>query len=62
MQTHTRIDLWPDAPAFDIVLCDSRMPDGSDGDCCARGYLRCALADFKAQTWIARLLQPQARS
>jgi len=53
MQTHTRIDLWPDAPAFDIVLCDSRMPDGSDWDCCVRGYLRSALADFKAQTGLS---------
>lgn len=50
MRTHTRIDLWPDAPAFDLVLCDSRMPDGSDWDCCVRSFMRSALADFKAHT------------
>ena len=49
-QTHTRIDIWPDAPAFDLVLCDSRLPDGRDWDCCVRAYMRSALADFKAET------------
>lgn len=53
MQTHTRVDIWPDAPAFDLVLCDSRMPDGSDWDCCVRAFMRSALADFRAQTGLA---------
>jgi len=50
LQTHTRVDIWPDAPAFDLVLCDSRLADGSDWDCCVRAFMRSALSDFKAMT------------
>lgn len=48
--TRTVVDLWPAEPAFDLVLCDSRNPDGSDWECCTRAFLRSALAELKAQT------------
>ena len=53
--THTRVDIWPDAPAFDIVLCDSRNADGSDWDCCTRSFFRHALNDLRAETGLELL-------
>ena len=53
--THTRVDMWADAPAFDIVLCDSRTSDGSDWDCCTRAFLRHALDDLRAETGLELL-------
>ena len=49
-ETETRIDIWDDAPAFHFVLCDSKMPDGSSWDCCTRGFMLAALADFERET------------
>jgi glutamine synthetase len=49
-ETETRIDVWPDAPAFHFVLCDSKMPDGSSWDCCPRGFMLKALDDFEHET------------
>lgn len=45
-----RIDMWADAPALHMYLCDSKNPDGSDWDCCTRSFLRSALADLRAET------------
>jgi glutamine synthetase len=52
-ETETRVDIWPDAPAFHIALCDSKMPDGSNWDCCTRGFMLKALADFERETGLA---------
>jgi glutamine synthetase len=49
-ETETRIDIWDDAPAFHFFLCDSKMPDGSNWDCCTRGFMLKALADFERET------------
>ena len=49
-ETETRIDIWDDAPAFHFLLCDSKMPDGSNWDCCTRGFMLQALADFERET------------
>lgn len=45
-----RIDMWADAPPFHIYLCDSKNPDGTDWDCCARAFLRAALDDLQQET------------
>lgn len=47
--TETRIDIWEDAPAFHMVLCDS-MLGGRNWDCCVRGFYKRALADLEAET------------
>lgn len=49
-ETEVRLDLWPDAPPFHIVLCDSNTPDGRNWDCCARGFYRDAHARLEAAT------------
>ena len=49
-ETETRIDIWPDAPAFHFFLCDARMPDGGSWECCTRGFMLKALADFERET------------
>jgi glutamine synthetase len=49
-ETETRIDIWDDAPAFHFFLCDSKLPDGSNWDCCTRGFMLKALADFERET------------
>jgi glutamine synthetase len=36
-------------PAFDLVLCDARMPDGSLWPCCPRTALKSALARLKEE-------------
>lgn len=48
--THTRVALWDDAPAFNLVLCDSRNPDGSDWECSTRGFMKSALDDLRRET------------
>jgi glutamine synthetase len=49
-ETETRIDIWPDAPAFHFILCDSKMADGSSWECCPRGFMLKALEDFERET------------
>jgi len=49
-ETETRVDIWEDAPAFHFFLCDSRTADGSSWDCCTRGFMLAALADFERET------------
>jgi glutamine synthetase len=49
-ETETRIDIWPDAPALHFFLCDARMADGSSWECCTRGFMLKALADFEHET------------
>lgn len=49
-ETETRIDIWGDAPPLHFFLCDSRIADGSNWDCCTRGFMKRALADFEAET------------
>jgi glutamine synthetase len=48
--TETRIDIWPDAPPLHFLLCDSKVADGSNWDCCTRGFMKSALADFERET------------
>jgi glutamine synthetase len=49
-ETETRIDIWEDAPPFHFFLCDSKVADGSNWDCCTRGFMKAALADFERET------------
>ncbi len=49
-QTETRIDIWEDAPPLHFLLCDSKVADGSNWDCCTRGFMKSALADFERET------------
>ncbi|MBL9033522.1 MAG: glutamine synthetase, partial [Rhodospirillaceae bacterium] len=48
--TETRVDIWPDAGPLHFFLCDSRMPDGSSWECCARGFMLKALDALEAET------------
>jgi glutamine synthetase len=45
-----RLDLWPGTPPFHILMCDSNMNDGANWECCTRGFMKAALADFRAET------------
>ena len=45
-----RVDIWPDAPAFHMYLCDAKNSDGSDWDCCTRAFMRHAMDDLRAET------------
>src|SRR5262249_42258554 len=49
-ETDTRIDIWEDAPPYHFFLCDSKVADGSNWDCCTRGFMKAALADFERET------------
>lgn len=49
-ETETNIDIWPDAPPYRFYLCDSKVADGSNWDCCTRGFMKQALADFERET------------
>lgn len=49
-ETETRVDIWDDAPALHFFMCDSKVADGSNWDCCTRGFMKRALADFEAET------------
>jgi glutamine synthetase len=49
-ETETRVDIWYDAPALHFFMCDSMMPDGSTWDCCTRGFMKKALAEFEQVT------------
>ncbi len=48
--TETRIDIWPDAAPLHFFLCDSKMPDGSNWECCARGFMLTALEALERET------------
>ena len=48
--TETRVDIWPDASPLHFYMCDSLMPDGTNWECCTRGFMKKALADLKAET------------
>lgn len=48
--TETRLDIWPDVPPLHFFLCDSKLPDGSNWDCCTRSFMTAALADFERET------------
>ena len=48
--TETRIDIWPDAPPLNFFLCDSKVADGTNWECCTRGFMKKALAAFEAET------------
>ncbi len=49
-ETETRVDIWPDATPLHFFMCDSLMPDGSNWECCTRGFMKQALAAFEAET------------
>ena len=49
-ETETRVDIWDEAPAFHFFLCDSKTADGKNWDCCTRGFMLAALADFEHET------------
>jgi glutamine synthetase len=53
--THTRVDIWPDSPALEFVLCDSLNSDGTAWECCTRDFLRRALDDLKSETGLELL-------
>ena len=48
--TETRVDIWPDASPLHFFLCDSKIADGSNWECCARGFMKKALDAFEAET------------
>lgn len=48
-ETLTRVDIWEDAPAFHMVMCDSIF-EGRNWDCCVRGFYKQALADLASAT------------
>jgi glutamine synthetase len=48
--TETRVDVWADAPPFHFFLCDSKTADGDNWECCTRGFMLKALADFERET------------
>jgi glutamine synthetase len=50
LATETRIDIWQDAPPLNFFLCDSKVADGTNWECCTRGYMKKALAAFEAET------------
>ena len=45
-----RVDIWPDAPAFHMYLCDAKTADGTDWDCCTRAFMRHAMDDLRSET------------
>ena len=49
-ETKVRLDLWPGTPAFHILMCDSNLNDGTNWECCTRGFMKKALRDFEAET------------
>ncbi len=49
-ETETRVDIWPDAPAFHLYLCHARTQDGDEWDCSTRGFFTRALEDLHAET------------
>lgn len=49
-ETETRVAVWDGAPAFHFFLCDSKVADGSNWDCCTRGFMKRALDEFEAAT------------
>lgn len=53
--THTVVDIWPDSPALELVLCDSLNADGSYWECCTRNFLRSALDDLRGETGLELL-------
>ena len=50
LDTHTRVDIWPGAPALNLYLSDARTADGLDWDCCTRAFMRSALDDLRTET------------
>jgi glutamine synthetase len=48
--TETKVDIWPDGIPLHFFLCDSLMPDGSNWDCCTRGFMKRALEALKKET------------
>lgn len=53
--TQLRINLWPDQPPFNVILCDAFLADGTPWDACPRGFLRMALDDLEREVGL-RLL------
>jgi glutamine synthetase len=49
-ETEVRVDIWPDAAPLHFFMCDSKVSDGSNWECCTRGYMKKALAAFEAET------------
>jgi glutamine synthetase len=49
-ESEVRVDIWPDAPALHLFMCDSKVASGENWDCCTRGFMKRALADFRAET------------
>ena len=49
-ETAVRLDLWPGTPPFHMLMCDSKLNDGTSWECCTRGFMTSALADFEAET------------
>ena len=49
-ETAVRIDVWDDAPALSLVLCNTLDSNGASWECCARGFLERAAADLEGLT------------
>jgi glutamine synthetase len=49
-ETEVRVDIWPDAAPLHFFMCDSKVADGSNWECCTRGYMKKAVAAFEAET------------
>jgi len=49
-ETETRVDIWPDAAPLHFFMCNSLMPDGSNWECCTRGFMTKALTALTAET------------
>lgn len=49
-ETETRIDLWPGMPPLHFLLCNSKLADGSNWDCCTRNFMTTALQEFERET------------
>lgn len=48
--TRVHVDLWPDVPPLDFLLCDIVETDGRPWDCCPRTFLRDALDRLRRET------------
>jgi glutamine synthetase len=49
-ETAVRIDIWDDAPALSLVLCNTLDRNGTPWECCARDFLDRAAGDLERLT------------
>ena len=56
LDAHLRVVLRPDAPALNMVMCDTLETDGSPWECCTRSFLKAALADLEDETGLTLMI------